>query len=76
MVKKNNDKKQDINKQAKQKNIVVAKFGKTIGLEGKLLIHSYFTTQSDILNFDKFNVDQKENILIQLEKKIKKYMLK
>ena len=69
MVKKNNDKKQDINKQAKQKNIVVAKFGKTIGLEGKLLIHSFFTTQSDILNFDKFNVDQKENILIQLEKK-------
>ena len=76
VVKKNNDKKLDIDKQVKQKSIVVAKFGKTIGLEGKILIHSYFTTQSDILNFDKFSVDQKEDVLIQLEKKIEKYMLK
>ena len=72
MVKKNNDKKQGINKQAKQKNIVVAKFGKTIGLKGKLLVHSYFTTQSDILNFEKFTVDEKEDILVKLEKKDKK----
>ena len=33
MVKKNNDKGQAINKKAKQKSIVVAKFGKTIGLK-------------------------------------------
>ena len=76
MVKKNNDKRQATNKKAKQKSIVVAKFGKTFGLEGKLLIHSYFTSQLDILNFHKFSVDQKEEILIQLEKKIKKYMQK
>ena len=50
MVKKNNDKRQAIKKNAKQKSIVVAKFGKTFGLEGKLLIHSYFTSQLDILN--------------------------
>ena len=75
-MKKNNDKKLDINKQVKQKSIVVAKFGKTIGLEGKILIHSYFTTQSDILNFDKFSIDQKEDILIQLEKKNKKIYTK
>ena len=76
MVKKNNDKRQAINKKAKQKSIVVAKFGKTFGLEGKLLIHSYFTSQLDILNFDKFSVDQKEEILIQLEKKNKKIYAK
>ena len=34
MVKKNNDNRQAINKKAKQKSIVVAKFGKTFGLEG------------------------------------------
>ena len=33
VVNKNNDKKLEIDKQAKQKNIVVAKFGKTIGLK-------------------------------------------
>ena len=76
VVKKNNDKKLDIDKQVKQKSIVVAKFGKTIGLEGKILIHSYFTTQSDILNFDKFSVDQKEDVLIQLEKKNRKIYAK
>ena len=32
MVKKNNDKRQAINKKAKHKSIVVAKFGKTFGL--------------------------------------------
>ena len=31
-----------VDKQAKQKNIVVAKFGKTIGLNGKITVHSYF----------------------------------
>ena len=72
VVNKNNDKKLEIDKQAKQKNIVVAKFGKTIGLKGKLLVHSYFTTQSDILNFEKFTVDEKEDILVKLEKKDKK----
>ena len=72
VVKKNNDRKIDSNKQAKQKNIVVAKFGKTIGLKGKLLIHSYFTKQSDIINFEKFTVNEKEDIKIQLEKKDKK----
>ena len=74
VVKKNNDKKLDIDKQAKPKNIVVAKFGKTIGLKGKLLIHSYFTTQSDILNFEQFTVNEKEEIFIQLEKKDKKIL--
>ena len=72
VVKKNNDRKIDPNKQAKQKNIVVAKFGKTIGLKGKLLVHSYFTKQSDIINFEKFTVNEKEDITIQLEKKDKK----
>ena len=76
MVKKNNDKRKAINKKAKQKSIVVAKFGKTFGLEGKLLIHSYFTSQLDILNFHKFSVDQKEEILIKLEKKNKKIYAK
>ena len=71
-MKKNNGKKLDFNKQAKQKNIVVAKFGKTIGLKGKLLVHSYFTKQSDILNFEKFTVYEEQDILIQLEKKDKK----
>ena len=71
-MKKNNVKKLDVGKQAKQKNIVVAKFGKTIGLNGKLLVHSYFTKQSDILNFEKFTINEKEEILIQLEKKDKK----
>ena len=72
VVKKNNDKKLEIDKQAKQKNIVVAKFGKTVGLKGKLLVYSYFTKQSDILNFEKFTIDEKENILVKLEKKDKK----
>ena len=72
VVKKNNDRKIDSDKQAKQKNIVVAKFGKTIGLKGKLLVHSYFTKQTDILNFEKFTVNEKEDIMIQLEKKDKK----
>ena len=76
MVKKNNDNRQAINKKAKQKSIVVAKFGKTFGLEGKLLIHSFFTSQLDILNFHKFSVDQKEEILIKLEKKNKKIYAK
>ena len=67
---------QDINKQAKQENIIVAKFGKTIGLRGKLLIHSFLSTQSDILNFDKFSVNDKEDVLIQLEKKGKKIYAK
>ena len=75
-MKKNNDKKQDINKQVKQKNIVVAKFGKTIGLKGKLLIHSYFSKQSDILKFKKFSLNQEEDISIQLEKKDKKILAK
>ena len=72
VVNKNNDKKLEIDKQAEHKNIVVAKFGKTVGLKGKLLVHSYFTTQSDILNFEKFTVDEKEDILVKLEKKDKK----
>ena len=72
VVKKNNDRKIYSNNQAKQKNIVVAKFGKTIGLKGKLLVHSYFTKQTDILNFEKFTVNEKEDIMIQLEKKDKK----
>ena len=72
VVKKNNDKKLEICKQAKQKNIVVAKFGKTVGLNGKLLVHSYFSKQSDILNFEKFTVDEKEDVLVKIEKKDKK----
>ena len=71
VVKKNNDRKIYSNNQAKQKNIVVAKFGKTIGLKGKLLVHSYFSKQSDILNFEKFTVNEKEDIIIYLEKKDK-----
>ena len=71
VVKKNNDRKIYSNNQAKQKNIVVAKFGKTIGLKGKLLVHSYFSKQSDILNFEKFTVNEKEDIKIYLEKKDK-----
>ena len=72
VVKKNNDRKIASDKQTKQKKIVVAKFGKTIGLKGKLLVHSYFTKQTDILNFEKFTVNEKEDIMIQLEKKDKK----
>ena len=72
MVKKNNGKKSDIDKPIKQQNVVVAKFGKAIGLKGKLLVHSYFTTQSDILKFEKFSVDEKDDILVKLEKKDKK----
>ena len=76
VVKKNNDQNQDTDKQAKQKYIVVAKFGKTIGLRGKLLLHSYLSTQSDILNFNKFIINGKEDVLIQLEKKDKKIYAK
>ena len=76
VVNKNNDKKIKTDKQAKQINIVVAKFGKTIGLNGKLLVHSYFTIQSDILNFEKFTIDEKDDILVKLEKKDKKILAK
>ena len=76
VVKKNNDRKTDSDEQAKQKNIVVAKFGKTIGLKGKLLVHSYFTKQSDILNFEKFTFNEEEDVIIQMEKKDKKIQAK
>ena len=72
VVNKNNDKKLEIDKQAKQKNIVVAKFGKTIGLNGKIMVHSYFAIESDILNFKEFTVNQEDEIQIRLERKDKK----
>ena len=72
VVKKNNDKKLSVDQQAKQKNIVVAKFGKTIGLNGKIMVHSYFAIESDILNFKEFTVNQEDEIQIRLERKDKK----
>ena len=49
--------------------LLVAKFGKTFGIKGYLIIHSFFTKKFDIMNFTNFFSEENKKISLKLEKK-------
>ena len=52
--------------------LVVAKLGKTIGLDGKFLIHSFFSVPHEITNFKNFLLNDEKEISIVFDKNKKK----
>ena len=56
--------------------IVVGKFGKTYGVNGEIIIHSYLTVKKVILNYKNFYVDGKEKIIASFVVKSNKILCK
>ncbi|MEE2695370.1 MAG: ribosome maturation factor RimM [Pseudomonadota bacterium] len=55
-----------------EERIVVAKFGKTQGVSGKISVVSFFSEKKDILRYKKFYVDKMKEINLEFEKINKK----
>ena len=60
----------------KTEKLLVAKFGKTFGIKGYLIVHSFFTKKYDIMNFKNFFSEQNQEISLKLKKKGKNLIAK
>ena len=56
----------------KPKIILVGKFGKTFGVSGQLVVHSYFTKKFDILKFSNFVSETNTQFPVNFKKSDKK----
>ncbi len=61
---------------ALKSKIIVARFGKTYGINGEIIIHSYLTVKKDIINYKNFYVDGKEKIIASFVVKSNKIIQK
>ena len=52
--------------------IIIAKFGKPLGIEGSVSIHSFFSNKFDILNYKEFYLENSQKVDLTIKKRSNK----
>ena len=48
--------------------IIIAKFGKPLGIKGSVSIHSFFSNKFDILNYKEFYLENSQKVDLTIKK--------